>query len=64
MNTMIAEVGTDQGFVDGRGILHEGVGIGCLIAVGLVLLFAAIRLCRRGCGRVQAHSVQYTSPRH
>jgi hypothetical protein len=63
MNTMIAEAGGDQGFTDGRGILHEGMGIGFLIAVGLILLFAAGRLCRRGRGPVHAHAARYTSPR-
>ena len=63
MNTMIAEVGADQGFAEGRGSSHEAMGIGGFIAVGLVLLFAAARLCRRGRGRAHTHAAHYSSPR-
>ena len=63
MNIMNAAVGVDSGFAAGRGSAQEAMGIGAFIAVGLIFLYAAERLCRRE--RVHIHAeAHYTSPRH
>ena len=61
MNIMIAAVGVDPGFAAGGGSAQEAI-IGFAI-VGLILLFAAGRLCRHhGHSRNHAHATHhYTS---
>lgn len=54
MNIMIAVVGIDPGFAAGGGTAQEAI-IGFAI-VGLILLFAAGRLCRRGHGHAHGHA--------
>jgi hypothetical protein len=61
MNIMIAAVGVDPGFAVGGGSAQEAMVIGGFALVGLMLLFAAGRLCRGGRGH--AHAAHYTSPR-
>jgi hypothetical protein len=61
MNIMIAAVGVDPGFAVGGGSAQEAMVIGGFAVVGLILLFAAGRLCGRK--RVHAHVARYTSPR-
>ena len=63
MNIAISAVKADSGFAVGRGSSQETMGIEGFIVVGLILLFAAGRLCRRGSGRIHAHAAHYTSPR-
>lgn len=60
MNIMIAAVGVDPGFAVGGGSAQEAI-IGFAI-VGLILLFAAGRLCRRGSGH-HPHTAHYSAPR-
>jgi hypothetical protein len=61
MNIMIAAVGVDPGFAVGGGSAQEAMVIGAFALVGLILLFTAGRLCRRGRGH--AHVAHYTAPR-
>ncbi len=61
MNIMIAAVGVDPGFAVGGGSAQEAI-VGFAI-VGLILLFAAGRLCRRGRGHAHGHAAHYISPR-
>ncbi|HXT00145.1 MAG TPA: hypothetical protein VN915_05685 [Elusimicrobiota bacterium] len=57
MNIMIAAVGVDPGFAAGGGSAQEAI-IGFAI-VGLILLFAAGRLCRQGHAHRRAHHVSH-----
>lgn len=60
MNIMIAAVGVDPGFAAGGGSAQEAI-IGFAI-VGIILLFAAGRLCRHAHSRNHAHVAHhYTS---
>jgi hypothetical protein len=58
MNIMIAAVGVDSGFAAGGGSAQEAI-VGFAI-VGLILLFAAGRLCR-GHKVGHAHASHYVS---
>jgi hypothetical protein len=61
MNIMIAAVGVDPGFAVGSGSLQEAMGLGAFVVIGLILLFAARRLCHH-CDKVP-HAARYTAPR-
>ena len=63
MNIMIAAVGVDPGFAVGGGSVEEAMVIGGFVLVGLILLFAAGRLCRRGHGHSHAHVARYAASR-
>jgi hypothetical protein len=57
MNIMIAAVGVDPGFATGGGSAEEAI-IGFAI-VGLILLFAAGRMCRQAHAHRHAHHVSH-----
>lgn len=59
MNIMIAAVGIDPGFAAGGGSAQDAI-IGFAI-VGLILLFAAGRLCRRSHAHGHAYVSHYVS---
>lgn len=61
MNIMIAAVGIDPGFAVGGGSAEGAMVIGGFALIGLILLCAGGRLCRRSRGHV--HAAHYTSPR-
>ncbi|MFI5349360.1 MAG: hypothetical protein ACHQ2Z_07445 [Elusimicrobiota bacterium] len=61
MNIMIAAVGVDPGFSVGGGSIEEAMVIGGFAVVGLILLFAAGRLCRRGHAHAHPHSAHYAA---
>ena len=52
MNIMIAAVGVNPGFAVGGGSAEEALAVAGFALIGLVLLFAAGRLC----GRVRGHA--------
>ncbi len=62
MNIMIAAVGVDPGFAVGRGGPQEALCTVAFVAAGLILLFAARRLCRHHDSRTP-HAARYTAPR-
>lgn len=65
MNIAIAAVGVDPGFAVGGGSVEEALVIGGFVVIGLILLLAAGRLCRRH-GHSHGHAphvARYTSPR-
>ena len=57
MNIMIAAVGVDPGFATGGGTAQEAI-IGFAM-VGIILLFAAGRLCRNGHPHGRPHHVSH-----
>jgi hypothetical protein len=61
MNIAIATIGVDPGFAVGGGSAQEAAFVGGFIVVGMILLFAAGRLCLRH-GHAP-HAVRYTAPR-
>ena len=63
MNIMLAAVGVEPGFAAGGGSIEEAMVIGGFVVVGLILLFAAGRLCRHGHARTHPHVARYSSPR-
>ena len=67
MNIMSVAVAADPGFGVGGSSLHETIALGGFVVVGLILLFAGGRLCRRHGRAVHAshasHAARYTSPR-
>jgi hypothetical protein len=66
MNIMSAAVAVDPGFGVAGTSLHETFALAGFVVVGLILLFAGGRLCRRH-GRAlhasHAAHARYTSPR-
>jgi hypothetical protein len=64
MNIMLAGVGADPGFSAGGGSVEEALVIAGFAVVGLILLFAAGRLCRRGHEQTHSHVAHYAASRH
>jgi hypothetical protein len=63
MNIMIAAVGVDPGFAVGGGSAQEAMVIASFALVGMILIFAAGRLCRKGRPHTHHHVAHYSSPR-
>jgi hypothetical protein len=61
MNIMISAVGVDPGFAIGGGGAQEAAALGAFVVAGLILLFAARRLCRRN--DLVHQAARYTGPR-
>ena len=57
MNIMIAAVGVDPGFASGGGTAQEAI-IGFAM-VGIILLFAANRLCKHGHAHGRTHHTSH-----